>query len=182
MDKLSPHINASSHTPHSLSPHAPHGLGRSRKQGLRSIMTKTPIRDRDRLDARSDISEGILHPRQMENTYKVEPDPDKRFQHGKVEKVMQEVLTEFLSEVEYSQLLGQRMGKLLADTIKTRVKEFKWTRYKTVVHVVIGENKEQDIRAASRFLWNDKTDSFASATFSAKTLFALAVCFAVYTE
>ena len=178
MDKLSP----GSHTPHILSPHATHGMGRSRKGMMRSVLTKTPIRDRDRVDARSDISEGVLHPRQMENTYKVEPDPDKRFQHYKVEKVMHDVLSEFLTDVEYSQLLGQRMGKLLADTIKTRVKEFKWTRYKTVVHIVIGENKEQDIRAASRFLWNDKTDSYASATFSTKTLFALAVCFAVYAD
>ena len=174
MDKLSPLGNAS--------PHVQHGHGRLRKTGLRSIMTKTPIRDRDRLDARSELSDGGLHPRQMENTYKTEPDAEKRFQHCKVERVMQEVLQEFLNDVEYSQVLGQRMSKLLADTIKTRVKEFKWTRYKTVVHVVIGENKEQDIRAASRFLWNDKTDSFASSTFSTKSIFALAVCFAVYTD
>lgn len=170
MDKLSPFTNV-------------HGLGRSKKQGFpRSIMTKTPLRDRERSDVKSDISEHVLHHRQMENTYKTEPDADKRFEHYKVEKLMEEVLKEFLNDVEYSHVLGQRMSKLLADTIKTRVKEFKWTRYKTVVHVVIGENKEQDIRAASRFLWNEKTDSYASSTFSTKSLFALAVCFAIYAD
>ena len=174
MDKFqSPFWNASSQTPQ--------GLGRPKKQGFpRSFMTKTPINRPS--DTRSDVSEHVLHMRQMENTYKTEPDSDKRFQHYKVESLMQDVLKEFLNDVEYSHVLGQRMSKLLADTIKTRVKEFRWNRYKIIVHVIIGENKEQDIRAASRFLWNEKTDSYASATFSTKSLFALAVCFAVYTD
>ena len=169
MDKLlSPFWNDSSQTPR--------GLGRPKKAGFpRSL--KPPI---DRPP--SDMSEHIFHMRQIESTYKTEPDSDKRFQHYKVKNIMQDVLKEFLNDVEYSHVLGQRMSKLLADTIKTRVKEFRWNRYKIVVHVIIGENREQDIRAASRFLWNEKTDSYASTTFSTKSLFASAVCFAVYTD
>ena len=169
MDKLlSPFWNASSQTPH--------GLGRPKKAGFPRPL-KPPINRPP-----SDVSEHMLHMRQIENTYKTEPDSDKRFQHYKVENITQDVLKEFLNDVEYSHVLGQRMSKLLADTIKTRVKEFRWNRYKIVVHVIIGENREQDIRAASRFLFNEKTDSYVSTTFSTKSLFALAVCFAVYTD
>ena len=176
MDKLlSPFGNASSQT---------HGPGRVKKHGFpRRLIDRhqTPI-NRHPPDTKSDVSEHILHLRQIENTYKTEPDSEKRFQHYKVENLMQDVLKEFLNDVEYSHVLGQRMSKLLTDTIKTRVKEFRWDRYKFVVHVIIGENKEQDIRAASRFLWNEKTDSYASTTFSTRSLFALAVCYAVYTD
>lgn len=166
-------------------------MSKSKKAGiLRSVMTKTPIRegsirDRDRpWDTRSDISDATSHHglKQIENTYKILPDEDKKFRPGKVEKIMQETLKEFLNDVEYEKTLGQRMSKMLADTIKTRVKEFRWSRYKLVVHVVIGENKEQDIRAGSRFLWFDDTDNYASTTYSNKSLFALALCFGVYFE
>ncbi|KAH3727811.1 dynein light chain Tctex-type 5-like [Dreissena polymorpha] len=162
-----------------------------RKTGiLRSVMTKTPIREgsmRERTwDSKSEVSDverHVIHSmRQMENTYKLEPDESQKFKPGKVEKVMKDVLSEFLTDVEYDKTLGQRMSKMLADTIKTRVKEFKWSRYKLVVHVVIGENREQDIVAGSRFLWLDETDTFASTSFSTKSLFALAVCFGVYYE
>lgn len=163
-------------------------MSKVRKAGiLRSVMTKTPIREgstRERTwDARSDISDGVLAgPRQIENTYKLTPDDEKKFKPGKVEGVMRDLLKEYLTDVEYEKTLGQRMSKMLADSIKTRVKEFKWTRYKLVVHVIIGENREQDILAGSRFLWYEDTDTYASATFSNKSLFALAVCFGVYYE
>jgi len=165
-------------------------MNRPRKAGgiLRANVPKTPLRDgstRERTwDTRSDVSDGgLLHPmRQLENSYKLGPDDDKKFKTGKVEKVMKDVLREFLSDVEYDKTLGQRMSKMLADTIKTRVKEFRWTRYKLVVHVIIGENREQDVMAGSRFLWYEDTDTYASTKFSNKSLFALAVCFGVYYE
>ncbi|KAL4233587.1 Tctex1 domain-containing protein 1 [Mactra antiquata] len=162
-------------------------MNKSKKTTLRSMLTKTPIREgstRERTwDTRSDVSDGVMvAPRVQENTYKLNPDDEKKFKPGKVERVMQDVLKEFLSDVEYEKTLGQRMSKMLADTIKTRVKEFKWTRYKIVVQVIIGENLEQDIRAGSRFLWYDETDTYASTTFVNRSLFALAVCFGVYYE
>ncbi|XP_052810677.1 dynein light chain Tctex-type protein 2B-like [Mya arenaria] len=166
-------------------------MSRPRKTGgiLRTTMTKTPLREgsmRERTwDSRSDTSEGGVltqHMRQLENSYKLSPDDERKFRPGKVETVMNDVLREFLTDVEYEKTLGQRMSKMLADTIKTRVKEFKWTRYKLVVHVIIGENREQDIVAGSRFLWYDETDTYASTQFSNKSLFALAVCFGVYYE
>lgn len=162
-------------------------MSRVRKPGILRVMTKTPIREgstRERTwEAKSNVSDTEMAcPRQIENTYKLTPDDEKKFRPGKVERVMKETLTEYLTDVEYEKTLGQRMSKMLADTIKSKVKEFKWTRYKLVVHVIIGENREQDITAGSRFLWLDDTDNYASTTFSNKSLFALAVCFGVYYE
>lgn len=93
---------------------------------------------------------------------------------------MHGVLKEYLSDVEYDNILGQRMSKMLADTIKTRLKDFKWMRYKLVVYVVIGENREQNVLAGSRFLWSTETDTYASTKFVSKSIFALAVCYGIY--
>lgn len=180
------------------------GKIKTKKTGgiLRSMMTKTPThvrdgrelqRDRQRdFDTRSDISDlgpghtsghlGQGSGQRVENTYRLDPDPDRRFRPSRVEAVMRDTLSEFLTDVEYDNTLGQRMSKLLSDTIKTRVKEFKWTRYKVVVQVIIGENKTQDIRIGSRFLWNDSTDTYASTQFVNKSIFALAICFGVYMD
>ena len=166
-------------------------MSKSRKGGiLRSNPPKTPVKDgresqRERIwDKGSDNmdSDSLMQPRKLENTYKLSPDPERRFQPSKARAIMDAVLQEYLSDEVYEKTLGQRMSKMLSDTIKTRIKEFKWNRYKIVVQLIIGENREQDIRAGSRFLWNIETDNYASTTFKNRSLFALAVCFGVYMD
>ena len=43
--------------------------------------------------------------------------------------------------------------------------ELKYARYKFVVQVVMGENKAQGVRVASRCLWNPETDNYATYNF-----------------
>jgi len=156
-------------------------MSKVKKVGVARPGAKTPTRDRH-WDSKSDISDVVPHhgPHSHQNSYKLSPDDDRKFRPSQVETLMYNVLKEFLSDVEYDRTLGQRMSKMLADTIKTRVKEFKWTRYKLVVHIVIGENREQEIVAGSRFLWSTDTDTYASTKFVTRSIFALAVCFGVY--
>lgn len=158
-------------------------MNKPRKGGV-SRFSKTPTRERT-WEAKSDTSEGHVasgppHQHHHEPTYKIYPDDDKKFRPSKVEEVMHGVLKEYLSDVEYDNILGQRMSKMLADTIKTRLKDFKWMRYKLVVYVVIGENREQNILAGSRFLWSTETDTYASTKFVSKSIFALAICYGIY--
>ncbi len=55
-------------------------------------------------------------------------------------------------------------------------------RYKIVVQVVLGQNKHQGVKVASRCLWDTENDSFASATFTNETLWATVMVFGLYTE
>ena len=55
-------------------------------------------------------------------------------------------------------------------------------RYKIVVVVQIGQNTNQGVRVASRCLWDDKRDTFASASFSNKHMWAVGEVYAVLME
>ena len=43
--------------------------------------------------------------------------------------------------------------------------ELKYARYKFVVQVILGENKSQGVRVASRCLWDPETDNYATFSF-----------------
>ncbi len=42
-----------------------------------------------------------------------------------------------------------------------------YPRYKVIVQVVLGQNKQQGVRVASRCLWDTDADNFASFTYKA---------------
>ena len=46
-----------------------------------------------------------------------------------------------------------------------RIADLKYPRYKIVVQCVVGQNKAQGVRVASRCLWDASTDNFASFSF-----------------
>ena len=70
--------------------------------------------------------------------------------------------------------------KTLSDSIKDKLKALGKDRYKFIVHVVIGESREQGIRSGTRCFWDASTDQTASATCVNDSLFICATAFAVY--
>lgn len=60
--------------------------------------------------------------------------------------------------------------------------ELNFPRYKIIVQVVLGENRHQGVRVASRCLWDAASDNYASFTFKSDTLWCTAMVFGVYTE
>ncbi|GFO10713.1 TCTEX1 domain-containing protein 1 [Plakobranchus ocellatus] len=63
-----------------------------------------------------------------------------------------------------------------------RVRQLEMPRFKTVVLVLVAENKEQALSVASLCLWNKATDNFASYQYSKGNLHVVAVVFGVYQE
>jgi hypothetical protein len=72
----------------------------------------------------------------------------------------------------------------LSEVIKKRVKELGKLvdRFKLVVSVSIGQNIGQGLTIASRSLWNEKTDTYASTSLCNGSLFAVGVVFGAYHE
>ncbi|KAK3593896.1 hypothetical protein CHS0354_011499 [Potamilus streckersoni] len=132
-------------------------------------------------DAKSDASESShLHPKRFENTYQLGPDDDKRFKPKKVETVMHDMLRETLAEVDYERELCSRLSRLLSDTIKAKVKELNFQRYKLMVQVIIVQNSDQGLQIASRFIWDEHNDAFSTAVYENKSLYAVSICWGVY--
>ena len=120
------------------------------------------------------------HKDRYENTYKMEP--DKRFHAPEVKEIMDETLSTSLKEIKYDPIKCKTLSKTLSHTICERVKLLGFTRFKIVCVVNIGEMKGQDVRVASRFLWDEKNDNWVDSVFVSSELFGVAVLFAVYQE
>lgn len=115
-----------------------------------------------------------------ENTFKMEP--DKRFHMSEVKEILDEALSSSLKGVKYDAIKCRTLSKSLSHTICERVKLLGFTRFKIVSSVSIGQIKGQDVRIASRFLWDEKHDSWVDAVFTNSEIFAVAVVYGVYQE
>ena len=57
-----------------------------------------------------------------------------------------------------------------------------FARYKIVVQSVVGQQKQQGVRVASRCLWDTDTDNFSTYTYTNDTLWCTVMCFGLYSE
>ncbi|BFZ16448.1 hypothetical protein BsWGS_19487 [Bradybaena similaris] len=122
-------------------------------------------------------------PVQLQNTYRLGPNPGQTFQPRKAEDVMKSVLESYLGGEKYSTDICSNLVQQISDVIKSRVKDLGFSsRYKYVCLVTIGQNRHQGVAVASRSVWNTETDNYASASYSCGDLFAVANIFAAYFE
>uniref|UniRef100_H2Y4Q3 Uncharacterized protein n=1 Tax=Ciona savignyi TaxID=51511 RepID=H2Y4Q3_CIOSA len=115
-----------------------------------------------------------------QNTYKLEP--DKRFESGKVQAILEQILMDNLEDVDYSSVAGRELCKQISDTILKVLKNQGYTRHKLVAIVNIGQLKDQGTRVSSRCLMDTKRDNWAGAFYEGKTLWATATVYGIYYE
>ncbi|CAG5116153.1 unnamed protein product [Candidula unifasciata] len=122
------------------------------------------------------------HP-QFQNTYRMGPSSDERFQSKKAEEIMKSVLESYLGGEKYDTSICGSLAKEMSDVIKARMKDAGFSpRYKFVCLVLVSQNQRQQMVVASRSVWNTDTDNFASTSFSQADLFAVANIYATYFE
>ncbi|XP_060065151.1 dynein light chain Tctex-type 5-like [Ylistrum balloti] len=119
---------------------------------------------------------------QKEPTYRMEPKESLKFNFVQVEKIANKVLEDRLCEMKYNPRLCSNMSRLITEEIKDRVKMLKFDRYKIIVIVFIGENKDQGIQIASRCAWDEKVDTFATCNYQNSAIYATATVYGVYNE
>lgn len=124
----------------------------------------------------------------IENTYKLSPDENKRFYAYKIYPNILELVTEKMLKSEsenangYNSRACASLTRELADSVRREAKNLSVPRYKVVVHIVIGENTGQDIRVASRCLWNTDFDNCVSVAYKTKHMWISAVIYVLYSE
>jgi len=97
-----------------------------------------------------------------------------------MKQLLKDSLAEQLEGMKYEGEKCAEAAKSLSDTIRNRLKELPYERYKYVVQVVIGERREQGIKMGTRCFWDSNTDNQASETFMNDQLFCVATSYAVY--
>ncbi|XP_075688693.1 dynein light chain Tctex-type 4 [Rhinoderma darwinii] len=119
---------------------------------------------------------------QYENTYKMEPDQDCRFNPCRAQKALETILRNYLVDTKYNPLTSGQLAQNLSDLIRSKLKEFSPARYKVVSSVFLGQMGHQGVKVSSRSLWDPQNDNFASASYSNATLFAVAMVHGLYYE
>ncbi|XP_024544834.1 tctex1 domain-containing protein 2-like [Selaginella moellendorffii] len=125
--------------------------------------------------------------------------PKKSFLPGKVKEVINEVLREKLTGVQYDGEQAPYLVREIADEVKNRCKgkfqdhtcafdppecgvlpELHFERYKIVVQAVIGETRGQGLQMAARCFWDKDTDDYTRDTFQNDNMFGIAAVFGLY--
>ncbi|NWI42581.1 TC1D2 protein, partial [Picathartes gymnocephalus] len=114
-----------------------------------------------------------------ENTYSLRPGLQHRFKSSKVKECIRAILKEKLANVQYIPEEMPELTKCLSETIKDRLKEEGFDRYKMVVQVVIGEQRGEGVMAA-RCFWDADTDSCAHDVFMNDSLFCVVAAFGCF--
>lgn len=116
-----------------------------------------------------------------ENTYRMEPKSP--FPVEDIKRIIEFTLKSYLRRnTNYKTLPAGHMVKFLSSNILGQVKKLNTERYKIVCLVNIGSKNNSSIQIASRCLWNNKSDTFASVNFENSSLFVSCVVYGVYYE
>eukprot|EP00794_Sanderia_malayensis_P011191 gene11191-12365_t len=116
----------------------------------------------------------------QENTYMIRPNFKNKFRPAAIKPVIHEVLNEELSGKQYNPDETANWSKKISDSIKEKLKDMEYDRYKIVVQVVIGEHRGEGVKYATRCLWDSDTDNFAQDIFTNESLFCVAVAYGVF--
>ncbi|KFW95615.1 Tctex1 domain-containing protein 4, partial [Phalacrocorax carbo] len=101
-----------------------------------------------------------------------------KFDAEQVQRVLEGALAGALRTTVYSPQGSAPLAQSLAELLRRVVPP----RYKLVCLVLLSQRGQQSLLVASRALWDPESDSFASATFSNASLFAVATVHGVYFE
>ncbi|KAE8603642.1 hypothetical protein XENTR_v10014400 [Xenopus tropicalis] len=81
-----------------------------------------------------------------ENTYSIRPNFQHKFKSAPVKDCIRSVLKEELSDKQYVPEEVPQLTRFLSETIKDRLKDMGFDRYKMVVQVVIGEQRGEGVK------------------------------------
>lgn len=114
------------------------------------------------------------------DTYHIRPNHQQKFRPAVVKECIREIVREGLSGVQYNPEEVPELTRSLADSVKDKVKNSGFDKYKLVVHVVIGEQRGQGVKMSSRCFWDADTDSYAEDVFMNDSLFCVVAVFGSY--
>ncbi|XP_063057829.1 dynein light chain Tctex-type protein 2B [Engraulis encrasicolus] len=114
------------------------------------------------------------------NSYLIRPNYQHKFKAAVAKECIREVLRNHLMGVQYDPENVPTLSKLLADTIKDKLKGVGFERYKLVVQVALGEQRGEGVKMAARCFWDADTDSYAQDIFMNESLFCVAAVFGSY--
>ena len=115
-------------------------------------------------------------------TYRLEPREHERFYPAKVRAVIEKCITEKLANQEFDLTKHKKWAEDIVVMIKEDTKQLNIPSYKIIVQCVIGQVLGQGVRVASKCLWDEANDNYASWTYENASLFCTGIVFGIYYE
>ena len=103
---------------------------------------------------------------------------------GQIDQIIMTVqnLKGKLDGMEFDQQKHKQWAEAIVVEIKDQTKQLSIPSYKIVVQCVIGQVLGQGVRVASKCLWDDANDNYASWTYENASLFCTGIVFGIYYE
>lgn len=114
------------------------------------------------------------------NTYIIRPNFQHKFRPAIVKECIHQVLMEQLGDKTYDAEEIMDWSKTISDTIKNKLKDMGYDRYKFIVQVAIGEQRGEGVKMGCRCFWDSDTDNFAQDIFMNDSIFCVAAAFGVF--
>ena len=147
------------------------------------------MRTQSQTDAGSSHSEGLhqQHHHQQKhnflaNTFKMAPDKEINFKCKPVKEVMESALENKLKDLRYNPNTCKNLCMELSTEIKNKIKLLGFSRHKLICQVLITSLSGQSMRIASRFIWDERHDTYVTASYKTSDVCAVAVIYGVYQE
>ncbi|KAK7090427.1 dynein light chain Tctex-type protein 2B-like [Littorina saxatilis] len=114
------------------------------------------------------------------NSYVIRPNFQHKFRPVMVKEMIHLVVTEELSGKTYDSENTTEWTKKISDTIKDKLQEMGYDRYKFIVQVVIAEQRGQGTKMACRCFWDADSDNYAQDLYMNESLVCVAAAFGVF--
>ncbi|XP_068135428.1 dynein light chain Tctex-type protein 2B [Hyperolius riggenbachi] len=115
-----------------------------------------------------------------DSSYVIRPNFQHKFRTAAVKDCIRSVLKEELKSKQYVPEEVPQLTRFLSETIKDKLKDMGFDRYKMVVQVVIGEQRGEGVKMAARCFWDSDTDNYAEEVFMNEYLFCVAAAFGCF--
>lgn len=114
------------------------------------------------------------------NTYVIRPNFQHKFRPVMVKEMIHVVLTEQLGGKTYDAENTTEWTKNISDTIKLKLREMGYDRYKFIVQVIIAEQRGQGTKMACRCFWDSDTDNYAQDLYMNDSLVCVAAAYGIF--
>ena len=115
-------------------------------------------------------------------TYRMEPREHERFYPAKVKSIIERCIRNKLEGQEFDQQKHKQQAEAIVVEIKDQTKQLSIPSYKIIVQCVIGQMMQQGVRVASKCLWDEANDNYASYTYANESFWCTGIVFGIYYE
>ncbi|XP_022084578.1 tctex1 domain-containing protein 1-B-like [Acanthaster planci] len=120
-------------------------------------------------------------PPAFEPSFRMDGPGHRKFRELEVGRLVEGILASHLADEIYDPVRCKQLSQDIAGKINQRVRELDFPRYKLVALVNIGSAREKPgTHLGSRCLWDDRTDSSTTASFTNGSLYAVAMVYGLY--